>query len=186
MYKRPVVRKPFSQRKGPGLMVGLPSRIKMTPDDQAPMWSFAFRPVKDWEGYLNCQKMNGASAEELERLEALHKRNWPVKTLTEQAPRKYPTQTVILKTKVTEEGRVLVKVQVNKLALMLKDLHMGKKIPQKVWLEAWMSAGRPYKEILEGLVKLKASRNDPFPLLEVKDKTGPTPKKVLVPVKKTT
>lgn len=184
MYKRPILREPFATRAGPGKVTSCP--IPMRPDDQAQMWSWSFRPIKDWRGYLNVQKMNGASQEELERLEALHKRNWPVTEFT-TPPKKYTnTLKIILKTKVDEEtGQVRVKVTENKFATMLHDMHMGKKISQKTWVEGWMYAGRPYKEILEGIVKLRSCKNDRCPLLEVKEKV-PTaaPKKVLVPVKK--
>lgn len=167
---------------GPGPVYYSPVPIKR--DEDVPMWSFTFKPVKDWEGFLNSHRLNGASDDELKTLEALHKRNW-FKSVKESSPKpKYQTQSVILKTKIDPEtGHVKVKVQENKLATMLRDMHMGKKIPQKVWLEAWMFAGRPYKEILEGLVKLKSSKNDPFPLLDV-TKKEPVAKKILVPVKK--
>lgn len=183
MYKRPVLREPFAKRAGPGKVTSCP--IPMRPDDQAPMWSWSFRPIKDWAGYLNVQRMNGASKEELERLEVLHKRHWPVKEIHTEV-KKYNTLKIIMKTKVDEQtGHVRVKVTENKFATMLHDMHMGKKISQKTWVEGWMYAGRSYKDILEGIVKLRSCKNDRCPLLEVKEKV-PTqaPKKILVPVKK--
>ena len=153
-------------------------------DSEASMWSHTFKPIRDWEGYMNCMKMDGASTETLKRIENLHRREWPVTVIT-KVEKSYNTQPVIMKTKITDDGQVRVKIVENKLSTMLREyMSKGKIPPQKVWIEAWMHAGRPYSEILGNIVKHQSHKNDRCPLLETSSKPVATTKKVLVPVKK--
>ena len=178
MYKRPVPRK-----------TGCPGHIT-TPwpfkrDDDAHMWNHHFKPIRDWEGYINCLKMDGASEEEIVRAEKLHKRSWPVVTV-EKNVKTYNTQPVIMKTKI-DGDRIRVKLVENKLSTMLREyMSKGKIPPQKIWIEAWIYAGRSYSDILGGIVKQKSHKNDRCPLLEATSSSAPVniTKKVLVPVKK--
>lgn len=175
MYKRPVPRK-----------TGCPSHVTAAwpfkRDESANMWQYQFKPIKHWEGYINSQRIDGADEETLKALEKLHRREWPVAPAPK--PKKtYNTSPVIVKMKYDGDA-VKVSVVENKLSTLLRDyLSRGKIPPQKIWIEAWMRAGRPYKEILDGIIKQKSRRNDPCPLVDT-EPVKPVTKKVLVPVKK--
>lgn len=175
MFKRPALRK-----------TGCPTHVNTTwpfkRDESAKMWEHQFKPIKDWEGYLNSQRIDGADEETLKTLEKLHRREWPVAAAPK--PKKtYNTAPALVKMKIDGDS-VKIVVTENKLSTLLRDyLSIGKIPPQKIWIEAWMRAGRPYKDILEGIIKQKARRNEPCPLVDT-EPVKPVAKKVLVPVKK--
>lgn len=181
MYKRPT---PFRHGGGTsahGDVLGI-----LKPDSISNVWRRKFVPIRDWQGYLNAQKFAGASDEELEYYELQHKREYPP---YQEVPRKkgYNTSPTIVKLKVKSDG-VSVVVAENKLHTMLNEYcSRGKFAPRKVWVEAWIQAGRDFKDVLAGIVKMESRRGERFELLErlTKGVVVPVkPKKILKPVVK--
>lgn len=156
-------------------------------DENVIAWSRKFVPIERWESYLRLQKANGASKRELEYLEYLHKR--PVVQYPESpTPTVYNTKPVLVKVKCTAEGVKLI-VKENKLASMLRDYcSRGKMVPQKVWIEAWIQAGRSFQDVLAGIVRHRANKGAELPAcLTFTSKEAATAtkvKKVLKPVVK--
>ena len=159
MYKPAVVRIP----RGGGSTFYGDIRGVTIPDDA--LKSREFVPIKDWKGYVSAQRLNGATPEQLEYYEAQHRREYP------QAPvpppkKTYNTRPVMVKLKVNGEGVSLVVVE-NKLATMLREYHSrGKLPPKKVWVEAWIQAGRNFKDVLSGMVRMESRKNERFELLD--------------------
>ena len=161
MFKPAVVRIP----RGGGSSCYGDIRGVTIPDSQSIMKSREFVPIKDWKGYLSAQRLNGATPEELAYYEAQHRREYP--QAPEPPPKKvYNTRPVLVKLKVTGGGVALV-VAENKLATMLREYHSrGKLAPKKVWVEAWIQAGRNFKDVLSGMVRMESRKNERFELLE--------------------
>ena len=158
---------------------------RIVPDCEAKVWTKEFVPIKDWQGYLNSQKMAGATEDELEYYEACHKREYP----TYPAPKtkqSFNTKPVIVRVKVTEDNGVSLVVVENKLASMLRDyMSFGRQPPRKVWIEAMIQTGMDFRDVLACIVRKESRRNDRCELLEKKDEPQPKKvKKVLKPVVK--
>lgn len=158
---------------------------RIIPDCEAKVWSKEFVPIRDWQGYLNSQKMAGATEDELEYYEACHKREYPMYP-TPKPKKAYNTKPVIVRVKVNGEGRVSLVVVENKLASMLRNyMSWGKQPPRKVWIEAMIQTGMDFKEVLACIVRKESRRNERCELLEDKDEPQPKKvKKVLKPVVK--
>lgn len=155
---------------------------RIIPDSEARVWTRPFAPIRDWEGYLNSQRMAGATAEELEYIEACHKREYPPYPVPPPKKKEYNTNPVIIRMKVSESGVGVVVVE-NKFSTMLREYYsFGKQPPRKYWIEAMIQTGMDFKEVLACLVRKESRRNDRCELL---DKEEPqVKKKVLKPVLK--
>lgn len=161
MYKPAVVRIP----RGGGSSCYGDIRCVMIPDSHSVLKSREFVPIKDWKGYVSAQRLNGATPEQLEYYEAQHRREYP-QTPAPPPKKTYNTRPVMVKLKVTGEGVSLVVVE-NKLSTMLREYHSrGKLPPKKVWVEAWIQAGRNFKDVLSGMVRMESRKNERFELLE--------------------
>jgi hypothetical protein len=158
MYKRPELRR---YKQGSFLYTG-ESHPYLKSDSDVVQWTRKFIPVANWESYLRLMALDGMGEEELAHLKTLHERpkiqpQIPVKN------KEYNTKPVIVKMKVTGDGVRLVVVE-NKLASMLrKYCSMGKMAPQKVWIEAWVQAGVDFKDVLAGIVRRNARKNEDLP-----------------------
>lgn len=161
MYKPAVVRIP----RGGGSSCYGDIRCVTIPDSQSVLKTREFVPIKDWRGYVSAQRLNGATPEQLEYYEAQHRREYTQEPVP--PPKKpYNTRPVMVKLKVTGEGVSLVVVE-NKLATMLREYHSrGKLAPKKVWVEAWIQAGRNFKDVLSGMVRMESRKNERFELLD--------------------
>lgn len=185
MYKRPQLR---NKNGTGGTGHQFPSSHPLLKEDDAAVaWSHKFVPISNWETYLRLQKANGATAQELEYLESIHKR--PAKVYqVEQKPVGYNTNPVLVKIKVGG-GSIRLIVKENKLATMLREYcSRGKLVPQKVWIEAWIQAGRSFQDVLAGIVRHRANKSAELPTcLSFTSKeaaAGPKVKRVLKPVVK--
>jgi hypothetical protein len=156
--------------------------IRIVPDSETRVWSKKFVPIRDWQSYVNLQKLAGASQEELDYYESAHKREYP-KDPEPQPKKTYNTNTVIVKLKISDDKVKLLAVE-NKLATMIREYSShGRHPPRKVWIEAWIQAGRDFKDVLAGIVKMESRRNERCELLE-KANEQPVKKKALKPVMK--
>jgi hypothetical protein len=186
MYKRPQLR----NKNGTGGTCQYPSSHPLLKEDDAAVaWSHKFVPIAKWETYLRLQKANGATAQELEYLESIHKT--PAKVYhVEPKPDGYNTKPVLVKVKVSGDGGpIRLVVKENKLATMLREYcSRGKLAPQKVWIEAWIQAGRSFQDVLAGIVRHRANKSAELPpCLSFTSKeaaAGPKVKRVLKPVVK--
>jgi hypothetical protein len=184
MYTRPQLR---NKNVGGGNGSLPSSHPFLKSDENVTAWSRRFVPIERWETYLRLQKANGATPQELEYLESLHKRptvQYPVSP----KPTTYNTNPVLVKVKCSADG-VKVIVKENKLASMLRDYcSRGKMVPQKVWVEAWIQAGRSFQDVLAGIVRHRANKGADLPAcLSFTSKEAATAtkvKKVLKPVVK--
>jgi hypothetical protein len=160
MYKRPQLR----NRSGPGGNgIGLPtSHPLLKSDEHVIAWSPSVVPIARWEEYLRLQRVNGATEQELAHLESLHKR--PVRQYTVPTkPVSYNTRPVLVKFKYSEGGVKLI-VKENKLATMLREYcSIGKIPPQKIWIEAWIQAGKSFQDVLAGIVRRKSHKGAELP-----------------------
>jgi hypothetical protein len=186
MYKRPQLR----NRNGPGgngidLMTPHPL---LRADENVTAWSHKIVPIAEWESYLRLQRVHGATEQELAYLESIHKRP-PVQYTVPPKPVPYNTRPVLVKIKCSADGGVKLIVKENKLATMLREYcSFGRIPPQKIWIEAWIQAGRSFQDVLAGIVRHKSRKGAELPAcLSFTTKeaaAAPKVKKVLKPVVK--
>jgi hypothetical protein len=158
MYARPQLRR---YKQGSFLNTGESHPLLKRDADIKP-WSLKFAPIADWKSYIRLLELEGATPEELVEAQELHER--PTVPRVDSVKRKeYNTRPVMVKLRVTKDGVKAVVVE-NKLASMIRDYcSLGKMVPQKVWIEAWVQAGVDFKDVLAGIVRRNARKTEELP-----------------------